>query len=45
MVRPDIFKKSVIEALKEIDYVDAYKLLTMDTVMCSGDEWEIPDIN
>lgn len=45
MVRPDIFKKSIIDALKEIDYVDAYKLLNMDTVMCSGDEWEIPDIN
>ena len=46
MIRPDIFDKSTFKALKEIDYVDAYKLLNMDTFMPSGgDNWDIPDIN
>ena len=44
MIRPDIFSDSLYNALKYIDYVDAYKLLTMTTDL-ADDDWDIPDIN
>ena len=44
MIRPDIFSDGLYNALKYIDYVDAYKLLTMTTDL-ADDDWDIPDIN
>ena len=44
MIRPDIFSDNLYNALKYIDYVDAYKLLTMTTDL-ADDDWDIPDIN